>query len=205
MEVFGGDGKIVLEVFRCLFGAFADYRLVESPVLFQEVGEFTRVTKGCNEALSQCSFMPMFLFLMANRQWVARRVHLQQLQSHPWDARTQQCALKSCKHQTGTMVPFHFFREPSTIEEWLRVHPRTFVVCSTECLRHVAALVHGLSGVGRGIRIVRGTHECSASAGCTFDALIEQVVLREITFPPLIDETPTTHTAELMEDMEEVD
>lgn len=53
MEVFCDDNHIVLEIFRFLFGFFADNLLVKNPVLFDQVRGFACVSKDFNSALSQ--------------------------------------------------------------------------------------------------------------------------------------------------------
>ena len=199
MEVICEDNHFVVGLFRFWLGFFADYRLVDDPVLFDQVHAFVCVAKGFNRALSQCSFMPMFLDLLTIRKWVGRRVRLAQLQSQPWDAHRRQCAMMGCAHQTGVMVPFQFGRGirhsavanyrgsvssvydvsyssmQRTVEDWLRGHPRTLVVCSTECLRHVDASVGVLRRAGLFMRIVRGTHECSAFLQRRLHALARQI------------------------------
>ena len=49
METFWGNGQFVLEIFRYVFGLFADYRLVENPVLFDQVYGFACVAKRKEE------------------------------------------------------------------------------------------------------------------------------------------------------------
>ena len=97
------------------------------------------------------------------------------------------CALKACTHQTGIMVPLHVGRRikhsartnyrgsvvsvydgaasspQEKIEKWLRKCPKCFIVCSTNCLRHVNAAIHGLGGLWRDVQVVRGTHPIPAT------------------------------------------
>ena len=183
---FALPNQIWSGVFRFLFGTFEDYELVENAVFFDRLRGLVRklrcVSKVLNVSLSLCSFMPMFRTLLPANQLVSRKVHLRQLGTQPWDENNRQCALKACTHQTGIMTPLHVGRgikhsaranyrgsvisvhdgsasSPQLkIRNWLRKHPKYFIVCSTNCYRNVKAVIHGLSVLWRDVSVVRGTH-----------------------------------------------
>jgi len=164
---------------------------VEKAVLFDRLRDLVCklicVAKVFNVRLSRCSFMLMFRTLLATKQLVSSKVHLRQLGTQPWDENNRQCALKACTHQTGIMVPLHVGRRikhsartnyrgsvvsvydgaasspQEKIEKWLRKCPKCFIVCSTNCLRHVNAAIHGLGGLWRDVQVVRGTHPIPAT------------------------------------------
>ena len=201
-SVFEVPSNVWALAFDFLFGIFEDYDLVTHPPLFKKMHSLmcplSCVGTKFVLLLSACSFMPVFRALQLTEYVVSSKVHITQLGSRPWDDQTRQCALKACSHQTGTKVPIcrgrgiqHWLSTCSnyrgsiksrfdgcasgadkTIEQWLRESSNYVVVCSTNCLCHVRALLR-LCASWRNVHVVRGTHAAPARLLLKIDEIVE--------------------------------